>query len=238
MSDYRDAAYASAPGRPAARRRFDYDPTRGRGADAFDAARRHSFMVRWFKVVLPVLAVGGAALFWGSAQFIPSDPAAIAELAGIDAAADSIVMEQPHISGYDGTRQAYEVKANRAVQSLNDPKVVTFDDIDAHIGLDEGGTASLDATTGVYDGNDNTLVLKDGVATTTSGYWASFQEAAIDLAEGSLVSDRPIEIRTNEGTIRANGLQVSDHGKRVSFLNGVSVTYLPPGDLAAARPAQ
>jgi len=236
MSEYRDAAYAIRA-EPAARRRFQYDPARGRGADAFDAARRHSTVVRWFKVVLPVLAFAGAAAFWGSAQFITSDPATIARLTGIDAESDSIVMEQPHISGYDGTRQAYEVKADRAVQSLDDPKVVTFDGIDASIGLDQGGTASLGATTGVYDGNHDTLVLTDGVATTTTGYWASFQEAAIDLAEGSLVSNQPIEIRTREGTIRANGLQVSERGKRISFLNGVSVTYLPPGELVSAPAA-
>jgi lipopolysaccharide export system protein LptC len=236
MADYRDAAHVDDLGEAAGRRRFHYDPGRGRGTDAFDAARRHSSRVRWVKIVLPVLALVAVAVFWGSAQFIPTDLATIARLSGIDAASESIVMEKPHISGFEGTRQAYDVMADRAVQSLNDPKVVTFDDIDAHIGLDAAGTASLDASTGVYDGNHNTLVLTEGIATTTDGYWASFRQAAIDLGEGSLVSEGPIEIRTSEGTIRANGLQVSERGKRITFLNGVSVTYLPPGELAAARP--
>jgi lipopolysaccharide export system protein LptC len=121
------------------------------------------------------------------------------------------------------------------VQSLDDPKVMTFKAIDARVGLDAAGTVTIDATTGVYDGNDNTLVLKGGIAVkTTTGYWASFKEAAIDLRKGSLISSQPIEIRTNEGTIRANAVEVSDHGKRIAFRNGVSVTYLPPGELAAA----
>ncbi len=78
-------------------------------------------------------------------------------------------------------------------------------------------------------------MLKDGIAIeTTTGYWASVKEAAIDLANGSLTTSHPIEIRTDQGTIRANGLQVSDRGKRISFVNGVSVTYLPAGELAAA----
>jgi lipopolysaccharide export system protein LptC len=156
-------------------------------------------------------------------------------LSSLDAQSNSIVMDKPHISGFEGTRRAYEVKADSAVQSLDDPKVMTFKAIDASVGLDAAGTATIDAATGVYDGNANTLVLKDGIAIkTTTGYWASFKEAAIDLAAGSLVSSQPIEIRTNEGTIRANSVEVSERGKRIAFRNGVSVTYLPPGELAAA----
>jgi hypothetical protein len=34
--------------------------------------------------------------------------------------------------------------------------------------------------------------------------------------------------------IKANSVNVSDRGKRVVFGNGVSVTYTPAGELAAA----
>jgi lipopolysaccharide export system protein LptC len=118
------------------------------------------------------------------------------------------------------------------VQNLDDPKVVTFSAIDGRFGLDEAGEATLDATTGVYDGNTNTLTLKDGIdVQTDSGYSATLQGAAIDLAKGTLVSDQPLEIRTGEGTIRANGVSVSERGKRVTFTNGVSVVYMPSGEL-------
>jgi len=215
--------------------RITYDPTRARGEQAFNAAHRHSRLVRRLKYVLPALAIAGAGIFWGTARYMPSDLATVVSLANLDAAENRIVMDKPRISGFEGTRRAYEVKADSAIQSLDDPKVVTFNTIDASVGLDEAGTATIDATTGVYDGNDNTLVLKDGIAIkTTTGYWASFREAAINLAKGSLVSSQPIEIRTSEGTIRANGVEVSERGKRIAFVNGVSVTYLPPGELAAA----
>ena len=61
--------------------------------------------------------------------------------------------------------------------------------------------------------------------------------AAIDLGKGTLVSSTPIEIHTDQGSIRANALNVSERGKHVIFSNGVSVTFLPPGDLAAASKA-
>ncbi len=218
--------------------RVRYDPSVNRGEQAFAAARRHSRLVRRLKFVLPAMAIAAVALFWATVRFIPSDLAAIVSLPSIDAASHSIVMDKPHISGFEGTRRAYEVKADSAVQSLDDPKVMTFKAIDASVGLDAAGTAQIDATTGVYDAKDNTLVLKDGIAVkTTTGYWASFKDAVIDLTAGSLVSSKPVEIRTGEGTIRANSVEVSDRGKRIAFRNGVSVTYLPPGDLAAPAAA-
>jgi lipopolysaccharide export system protein LptC len=230
---------AAASARVAPRRPIRYDPTRPRSDDAFTAARSHTSRVRRLKVVLPLLAVAGAGLFWATARFVPSDLATIAQNAGIDVTAQSIVMNRPRISGFEGTRRAYEVQAEKAVQSLSDPKVVTFQTIDASIGLDGAGTATLDATTGVYDGNRNTLKLTEGIAiATTTGYSASASEADIDLGQGSMVSSSPIEIKTGQGTIRANALTVSERGKRVAFTNGVSVTYLPPGELAAAPEAR
>jgi lipopolysaccharide export system protein LptC len=224
--------------RAAPRRPIRYDPTRPRGEDAFTAARSHSSRVRRLKIVLPLLAVAGAGMFWATARFIPSDLASIAESAGIDVTSQSVVMNRPRISGFEGTRRAYEVQAERAVQSLSDPKVVTFQQIDASIGLDGAGTATLDAATGIYDGNRNTLRLTDGLAiATTTGYSASASEADIDLGKGSMVSTSPIEIKTEQGSIRANALAVSERGKRVTFTNGVSVTYLPPRELAAAPEA-
>jgi lipopolysaccharide export system protein LptC len=220
------------------RRRLSYDPTRAVDDKMHRAAQRHSVRVRRLKIILPLLAIGAAAVFWGAVHFIPSDLAAIARGAGIDVTSESIVMNKPHISGFEGTRRAYEVQADTAVQSLSNPKVVTFNNIAASIGLDGSGTANLNATTGVYDGNYNTLDLKNGITIKTdAGYSAAVDAAAIDLGKGTLVSSTPIEIHTDQGSIRANALNVSERGKHVIFSNGVSVTFLPPGDLAAASKA-
>jgi lipopolysaccharide export system protein LptC len=186
------------------------------------------------KFVQPARGVAGVAVFWGTARVVPRDKSmsAIVESAGVDGEANSGGMDKTHHSGLEGTRRAYEVKADSAVQSLDDPKVVTFSSIDGRFGLDEAGEAMLDATTGVYDGHTNTLTLKDGIdVQTNTGYSATLQGAAIDLAKGTLTSDQPLEIRTGEGSIRANGVSVSERGKRVTFTNGVSVVYMPPAEL-------
>lgn len=221
------------------RHRIRYDPTSRGGEEAYREARRHSRLVRALKIVLPAIAVAGILLFWASAHFIPSDLAGLISSAGIDLKTNSVVMNTPRISGFEGTKRAYEVKAARAIQSLDDPKVLTFEKINAHIGLDNAGTATVDAGTGIYNGNNNTLELKNGISIqTTTGYAASVREAAIDLAKGSLSSSTPVEIHAKEGTLRANSMEVTDRGKSIAFRGGVSVTFMPPGKLATAPEAQ
>ncbi len=222
-----------------ARHRIRYDPGRRGGEEAYRAAQRHSRLVRALKIVLPTVAVAGILLFWASAHFIPSDLAGLISNAGIDLKSNSVVMNAPHISGFEGTKRAYEVKAARAIQSLDDPKVLTFEQINARIGLDNAGTATVDAGTGIYNGNDNTLELKNGISIqTTTGYAATIREAAVDLAKGSLRSSAPVEISAKEGTLHANSIDVTDRGKSVVFGGGVSVTFMPPAELATPPEAQ
>ena len=222
-----------------ARHRIRYDPTRRGGEKAYDAAQRHSRLVSVLRIVLPALAVGGILLFWASAHFIPSDLAGLISSAGIDLKSNSVVMNAPHISGFEGTRRAYEVTAARAIQSLDDPKVLTFEQINAHIGLDETNTATVDAATGIYNGNNNTLELKNGITLqTTNGYSGTMQQAFVDLDKGSLQTSQPVELSGKEGSLHANAMDVAERGKRVTFHDGVSVTFMPPGDLATAPGAQ
>jgi lipopolysaccharide export system protein LptC len=232
MSNYsqRDAL----GGEPAAgpRHHFHYDPESARGEEAFQAAARHSRLVRWLKYILPVLVLAGAGLFWARVSFIPGDFVSLVESAGINVDSNSVTMDSPHISGFEGTKRAYEVRAVEAIQSLSDPKVITFNQIEASIGLDDAGTAKIIAGKGVYDGNVNSLIISDGITIeTTDGYSARFTDAAIDLDANSLVTDKPLEISSRDGWLRANSARVFDSGKRVSFHGGVSLSFLPPGEL-------
>jgi lipopolysaccharide export system protein LptC len=222
-------------GAPPAIRRIRFDPTRARGGEDYDHAHRHSRRVGWLKIGLPVLAAVGVIGFFLAMRFEAGSGGV--SLAGIDIEDKSLIMKTPHISGFDGTRRAYEVTATRAVQNLDNPKVVTLDAINAKFGLEGGGSATLKAATGVYDGNANLLTLKDGIAViTTDGYQAKLVDASVDVKNGTLVSQRPIEISSADGTIKANGIAISERGKHVKFLGGVSVNFIPP-DGAFAAPA-
>jgi lipopolysaccharide export system protein LptC len=234
MSAVDDDHYADERETPGAARapRVRYNPPKDRDPEAFRRASRHSGLVKRLRIILPVIAALGVVVFWASAKVIPGDMQSLVSVASIDPTSNSVVMDKPHISGFEGTRRAYEVKAESALQSLDDPKVVTFKTISGRFGLEDAGTATVNAASGTYDGNKNTLVLKEGIElSTTDGTTGRLTDAAIDLGTGSLTSSAPLQLSTPQGTIKANAVNVMENGKRIIFSNGVSVTYLPPGDL-------
>jgi lipopolysaccharide export system protein LptC len=238
MSAVDDDHYTEDRGAPAARApRVRYSPPKERDPELYARAARHSGVVRWLRFILPAIAALAIVGFWASARVVPGDLQSLVSVASIDPKSNSVVMDKPHISGFEGTRRAYEVKAESALQSLDDPRVVTFKTINGRFGLEDAGIATVTAASGVYDGNKNTLMLKDGLDLhTTDGTQGRLTDAAIDLGAGTLTSSAPLEFSTAQGTIRANAVSVTSNGKRIVFSHGVSVTFTPPGDLVQQPP--
>ena len=232
MTDFTDAP-------DPARRIIRFDPTRGERENDFRDANRHSQRVRWLKIGLPGLAVLAVVVFFVAMRLVADDTEIAVSLAGINVEEKNLVMKSPHISGFQKTRQSYEITAVRAIQDLDNPKKVKLETIHATFGMAGTQTGIVDAATGVYDGN--VMVLSGGIdAKTNDGYTAKLDTATINIASGDLTSDVPVEIHSDDGTINAKAMKVTEHGKRVRFFNGVVVHYVPPDepdDEAPATPA-
>jgi lipopolysaccharide export system protein LptC len=248
MTDYYYEDDIEQPEAPPPARRVRFDPRRERGADYFDRAHRHSRLVRSLKFLLPAAAVAGTAVFLIIVQLAPGETdggaAAVISLSGVDVDTKQLVMDKPNISGFEGTRHAYEVKATEAVQDLANSKVMTMNNVSARVGIGTGETAQIEALTGIIDSTTKVVTLKGGIdLTTTQGHKARLKEATIDFEKGHLVSTTPVKISGKEGTIEANAMEVIDRGKRILFTNGVKVTINPdalpdePEGEAKAEPA-
>lgn len=224
---------------PPQRRQFRYDPSKVRGEEVYSKARRHTGVVRWLKIILPALAGTAVLAFVLAIKIVTGDIVELFDIAGVTIDTKSLVMEKPHLSGFKGTEHSYEVVAERAVQDLANPKVVRLEKIDAEFGLTSDVKVSLDAEAGVFDGDKETLVLSDGInVSSTNGYAARLEAAAVDFESGQMSSDTPVEIRLTEGLIRARAMRVEDRGKKIIFSGGVSVTLVPPAqDEAASAPS-
>jgi lipopolysaccharide export system protein LptC len=214
---------------PPQRRQFSYDPSKVRGEEVYSAARRHSGVVRWLKIVLPALAGAAVLAFVLTIKIVTGDILDLFDIAGVTVDSKSLIMEKPHLSGFKGTEHSYEVFAERAVQDLANPKIIRLEQIDAEFGLTSDVKVSLDATAGLFDGDKETLVLSDGISvSSTNGYAAQLEAAAVDFESGSMSSDTPVEIQLTEGLIRARAMRVEERGKKIVFSGGVSVTFVPP----------
>jgi lipopolysaccharide export system protein LptC len=227
----RDEGASVAAAGAAATRRIRFDPTKERGAEYYDRAVRHSRTVRWLKFLLPGLALLGIAAFLAFIQFAPDPGSAVITLSGINVEDKSVTMTKPHISGFEGTRRSYEVRAVQAVQDLNNPNIVRMNDVTARLGMGNDETAHVQAKSGTYNGDTNNLVLTDGITVdTTNGYKATLQDAQIDITTGAMVSSNPLEVATAHGTVKAHAVEVQDQGKHIVFKDGVTVVYTPPDD--------
>jgi lipopolysaccharide export system protein LptC len=230
---------ASLPSRPPRRREFRYDPSELRGEEVYVDARRHSGLVRWLKIILPVTAVACIAAFFVAIKIVTSDVADLFQLAGVTMDTKSLIMEKPHLSGFKGTEHSYEVTAERAVQDLANPKIVKLETIQAEFGLTAEVKVNLTAAAGVFDGDNEKLELKDGITvSSTNGYAARLDTAHIDFRTKEMTSQGMIEISATEGLVRAHTLKVGEQGKKILFGGGVSVTYMPPDGTLPAAPSE
>lgn len=211
--------------------------TARRGTDDYRAAHRHSGIVRALRWVLPAVVVLAGGAFAATLYMSPATTST-ASLGKIDLDTNSLVMDAPKVSGFTNSKRAYELSAEKATQSLQNPKVVTLEKIDATLGLDGTDKATVSAKAGVYDSDAETLKLKDGIRIETSmGYQANLKEAEVNLRTNAMQSSEPVEIKLIDGMIHGNTVEISEGGKRIVFSNGVSMT-MGGSQTGAERPAQ
>lgn len=207
---------------------FD-DEDRSAARRARAVASGHSRLVRRLRIVLPVAAlviVAGLLV----AAMLPSLLGPGIDIGSIGLSTEGLVMANPKLSGRDGDR-SYEVTADRAVQSLTNPKLVELEGIVANISLPGENWVKLAAKRGLYDSEAETLALTEGITVSSrDGDDATLASADVDLKTGAVKSADPVEIRGPRGTIRAGAAAVAGEGDAIVFSDGVSLTFNPPAE--------
>jgi lipopolysaccharide export system protein LptC len=198
------------------------DPRRER---ARRAASGHSRAVRRLRWLLPAAALVIVAGFAG-AMVAPSLMPGI-DLGDVGVSTEGLVMANPKLSGHDGDR-SYDITAERAVQSLTNPKLIELDGIDARISLPNEAWVVLKAKHGQYDSEVERLKLSEGITVESSdGEEATFTTADIDLKTGLVVSDSPLTIDGPRGKITAGSAEATGDGTGIVFKNRVKVILDP-----------
>ncbi|MCD1644995.1 LPS export ABC transporter periplasmic protein LptC [Aurantimonas coralicida] len=211
-------------------------PPASRASHEFARARRHSRLVRILKIGLPALAaiivVGGIAVTW-VARSLPED----FSVTGTSIEDGRIVMQDPRMSGIDGKNRPYELVAERAIQALGGGGV-DLETIAAKIAIDDETSANIEAASGKYDPNAETLALDGGVRVeTTNGITISLAAADIDITSGALQGKGPVRIETPEQTIEASSLNLTNGGDVITFGGRVKMLLRPDKSSQALQQA-
>jgi len=209
-----------------------WNMSRGDSERAFRAARRHSRLVRFLRIALPVtvvlIAVGMSLLTWlNPLRMLASLPVNVNDLV---VSGTKITMEQPRVNGFTKDQRAYEFTAEAAAQDLTKPDIVELRNLNAKVEMEDKSTMNMTAATGVYDTKKEMLQLQGNILlTSTNGNTGRLTEATVDVRKGNVTSDRPVELEMLQGILNANRLEVVDSGTLIRFLGGVRMTLMLNG---------
>ena len=132
--------------------------------------------------------------------------------------------------------RAYELSADAAAQDLAKPDIVELHNIHAKVQMQDKSTVEMTAAVGVYDSKGETLKLdRNIVLSSSTGYRGQLSEAMVDVRNGHVVSEQPVEVKLLQGMLNANRLEIVDSGDLVRFDGGVTMTLTAQATTAACR---
>lgn len=202
---------------------------RAESARAFEAARRHSRVVRVLRIAVPAaLAVVALAVFlvsyFNPLRYLAKLPINVGDLV---VSGTKITMEKPHLSGFTKDARAYELAADAAAQDLTKPDLVELHQIRAKVQMQDNSTMDMTADSGIYNSKVETLRLDRNIdLSSTSGYAAHLSEALVDIRKGDVVSEKPVAVKLLQGVLNGNRMEIKNSGDVVRFDGGVTMTLM------------
>jgi lipopolysaccharide export system protein LptC len=152
---------------------------------------------------------------------LPDEPKAPPEVR-----ADQISATQSTVSGLDREQQPYEVTARRGWQDDATPTLVHLEAPEGRFRRAAGTEYTITAETGLYDTETKKLDLSGNVLLEqVNRFKARMERANVVVEEKRLVSDSAVAVDFGSGTVNANGMQITDDGARILFLNGVKARF-------------
>ncbi len=201
-----------------------------RPARGLPGHRRYSRVVELLRYLLPAVALSLIALVVAWPQLISGAGGLIVPIfanAEVDGA-DVMLMHNPRYVGQTKNAEPYELTAASA---YTDPKRPNRVHLDHPVGALTGAgprDLNLIAQSGLYNRAADKLDLDGGVELTTSdGYRFDTDSARMDLKNGQVIGDRPIQGSGPTGTLAADRFEILNKGDLLRFEGRVKVT-LPP----------
>ncbi len=195
----------------------------------FARAARHSRLVRFLRLAIPGLVIVALLLIVAASVLNPFRLLAKLPLSvdNIAVSGTKITMAAPHLTGFTPDQRPYDLRATTATQDVTDPSHVELHDMSSKVQMEDKTNVTMDALLGIFNTKSQLLELKDNILLQSStGYEARLSHAMVDIAKGTVTSDKPVAVKLLNGTLDANSLRITDNGALVVFGGGVSMTLI------------
>jgi lipopolysaccharide export system protein LptC len=198
---------------------------RGDSARLFRKAMRHSRRVRVLRLTIPLAILGAIACGLVAAQFNPLRmlTALPVDFSSLVVSGTKITMQAPRIAGFTKDSRPYELTAHAAAQDVTNPNTIELQGLHGKTEMPDKAVFEMTADGGVYDAKAELLTLRQNIVLkSTSGFEVYLSEAVVDVHSSNVVSEKPVQVRMQQGTINANRMEVTDSGDVIRFGGGVS----------------
>jgi lipopolysaccharide export system protein LptC len=118
------------------------------------------------------------------------------------------------------------------MQDVTNPNFIELDMLKGKVEMEDRSVVQMNARRGYFKNREQLLDLHEDVLLKSTTYEARLSEATIDMAKGSVVSDKPVNVRMTDGTLDAQKLEITGKGELMVFYGGVTM-HLNPIDKTA-----
>jgi lipopolysaccharide export system protein LptC len=191
---------------------------------AFQAARRHSLLVRLLKLGLPLAALGVGALYILPSGFTAKVGDAEASVEKIDITSGGLKMVNPRLKGVHEKHGVYDVRADSALQHVSDPELMTLDKINAELVSQQGQKTILTAPSGIFHRKKEEFTFDNGVTIDgEAGISGKLKTATSYMKENRLISNDPVTLGYHGHRIDADSVEFFTSESRAIFTGNVRV---------------
>lgn len=184
---------------------------------AYRDALFHSARVRRLKVLLPVAALIISLIFIAVSVVRAYLPENI-QIEGAKIEDGKVVMERPAIAGRNSAGINYSMLAEKALQDIKNPNMITLKTIKASMPVNNDVIAHVTARSADFDRTADTLKLTEPFTILMdNGLRAEFQTAFLDVKGGNLSSQDPVAIFKAGTSVVAQSLKMTDKGSVIEF---------------------
>jgi lipopolysaccharide export system protein LptC len=192
---------------------------RGRTARVAARARIAPYVSGAFAGVIVILL---AVFLYQTGAFSPA-PKRVDQTA---ASLDQVTVTDSTITGLDRQNRPYSISASNAVQDKDKPNFIALEEVSGATKRSDGEAITFESRKGFYDSDVKTLDLDTDVVIKSAGrFTARMEKAHVMVAEKRLTSNVPVTVEFTSGTIDANGVEISNDGNNILFLNGVKAQF-------------
>jgi lipopolysaccharide export system protein LptC len=198
--------------------------------NAYNVARFHSSRVRRLKVLLPVAAVAVSAIFIAVSilrSYLPEN----ISIEGAQIEDGKVVMSRPAIAGRNANGVNYSMVAEKALQDLKNPNMITLKNIKASMPVNSETIAHVEALSGDFNRAADTLKMTEPFTIVMdNGMRAQFKTADLDIKSGNLTSQDTVAIQKGGASVVAQSVKMTDKGSVIEF-NGQVRMHIDPSNI-------